>query len=71
MAEKWLLDNFAAAKADKNLEAYRVNDGRRYHHFIWGCFCDRLENAKASLNGDDDERKLQTIFVLVYALNGA
>ena len=75
MAEKWLLDNFAetAAKVDKNLEAYRVNDAvEDIYHFIWGCFCDwGLENAKASLNGDDEERKLQTISVLVYALNGA
>ena len=75
MAEKWLLDNFAvtAAKVDKNLEAYRVNDAvEDIYHFIWGCFCDwGLENAKASLNGDDETRKLQTISVLVYALNGA
>ena len=75
MAEKWLLDNFAqtAAKVDKNLEAYRVNDAvEDIYHFIWGCFCDwGLENAKSSLNGDDQKRKLETISVLVYVLNGA
>lgn len=70
---KWLLTELAATAAlvDRNLNSYRINDAvDAVYQTFWGTFCDwSLEIAKRHLNGSDQNKKEETLSILVYALD--
>lgn len=76
LSQKWLIERLrqVADQSNSLLEAYRVNEAiEKIYHFVWGSFCDwGIEAAKGSLKKETPEqKKLETLSVLVYCLDGA
>lgn len=73
--DHWLLSEYAKTTGEVNnfLEQFRVNDAvDKLYHFIWGAFCDwGLECAKSDLKSDDDSKRLHSLSILIYVLDGA
>lgn len=72
MADKWLLSrlNNVIRSITKNLEKYEIGiAASKLYDFVWSEFCDwYIELVKPVLYGDDDNKRADTMTVLVYAL---
>jgi len=71
-ADKWILSrmNRAIKEITANLEKYELgNAAAKLYDFVWTEFCDwYIELAKVTLYGDSEDKKVNTLSVLVYAL---
>ncbi len=71
-ADKWILSRLNRAIKDitANLEKYELgNAAAKLYDFVWTEFCDwYIELAKVSLYGDSEDKKTNTLTVLVYVL---
>ena len=71
-ADKWILSrlNKAIKEITANLEKYELgNAAAKLYDFVWTEFCDwYIELAKVSLYGDNEDKKVNTLSVLVYVL---
>lgn len=71
-ADKWILSrlNKAIKEITANLEKYELgNAAARLYDFVWTEFCDwYIELAKVSLYGEGQDKKQNTLSVLVYVL---
>lgn len=71
-ADKWILSrlNKAVKEVTANLEKYELgNASAKLYDFVWTEFCDwYVELAKVSLYGDNQDKKVNTLSVLVYVL---
>ena len=71
-ADKWILSrlNNAIKEITANLEKYELgNAAAKLYDFVWTEFCDwYIELAKVSLYGDSEDKKQNTLSVLVYVL---
>jgi len=71
-SDKWILSKLNATIKDvtKNLTKYELGlAAARLYDFVWSDFCDwYIELSKTTLYGDDEEKKLNTLSVLLYVL---
>ncbi len=71
-ADKWILSrmNKAIKEITANLEKYELgNAAARLYDFVWTEFCDwYIELAKVALYGDSEDKKANTLSVLVFVL---
>ncbi len=71
-ADKWILSKLNKAIKDVtvNLEKYELgNAAAKLYDFVWSEFCDwYIELAKVALYGDNEDKKANTLTVLVYVL---
>ncbi|MDE5655017.1 MAG: valine--tRNA ligase [Clostridia bacterium] len=71
-ADKWILSrlNKAIKEVTANLEKYELgNASAKLYDFVWTEFCDwYIELAKVALYGDSQDKKVNTLSVLVYVL---
>ncbi|MDE6275546.1 MAG: valine--tRNA ligase, partial [Clostridia bacterium] len=71
-ADKWILSrlNKATKEITANLEKYELgNAAAKLYDFVWTEFCDwYIELAKVALYGDNEDKKVNTLSVLVYVL---
>ena len=72
-ADKWILSrlNKAIKEVTLNLEKYELgNAAAKLYDFVWTEFCDwYIELAKSALYGDSEDKKANTLTVLVYVLS--
>ena len=71
-ADKWILSklNSTVASVTKFMDKYEVGlAATRLYEFIWSQFCDwYIELSKTALYSSDDEKRSDTVSVLVYVL---
>lgn len=71
-ADKWILSklNSTVAAVTKFMDKYEVGlAATRLYEFIWSQFCDwYIELSKTALYSSDDEKRSDTVSVLVYVL---
>ena len=71
-ADKWILSklNSTVAAVTKFMDKYEVGlAATRLYEFIWNQFCDwYIELSKTALYSSDDEKRSDTVSVLVYVL---
>ncbi|MDE7329381.1 MAG: valine--tRNA ligase [Clostridia bacterium] len=71
-ADKWILSrlNNAIREITGNLEKYELgNAAAKLYDFVWSEFCDwYIELAKVALYGDSEDKKVNTLSVLVHVL---
>ncbi len=71
-ADKWIMSRLNKAIKDitANLEKYELgNAAAKLYDFVWTEICDwYIELAKVSLYGDNQDKKINTLSVLVYVL---
>ena len=71
-ADKWILSklNSAVHAVTKFMDKYEVGlAASRLYEFIWNQFCDwYIELSKTALYSDDEEKRSDTVSVLVYVL---
>ncbi len=72
LADKWILSrlNATIAEVTKFMDKYEVGlAAARLYDFIWSEFCDwYIELSKTSLYSDDDDKRSDTVSVLLYVL---
>ena len=71
-SDKWILSKLNATIKDvtKNLTKYELGlASAKLYDFVWSDFCDwYIELSKTTLYGDDEQKKLNTLSVLLYVL---
>lgn len=71
-ADKWILSKLTVAikTVTNNLNKYEIGmASAKIYDFVWSEFCDwYIELAKPSLYGDNQDKKINTLSVLVYVL---
>lgn len=72
LADKWILHelNSTVQEVTKNLDKYEVGlAAATLYDFIWSQFCDiYIEMSKTSLYSDDENKRADTVSVLLYVL---
>ena len=72
LADKWILHelNSTVQEVTKNLDKYEVGlAATTLYDFIWSQFCDiYIEMSKTSLYSDDENKRADTVSVLLYVL---
>ncbi len=72
LADKWILHelNTTVQEVTKNLDKYEVGlAAATLYDFIWSQFCDiYIEMSKTSLYSDDENKRADTVSVLLYVL---
>ena len=72
LADKWILHelNATVQEVTKNLDKYEVGlAAATLYDFIWSQFCDiYIEMSKTSLYSDDENKRADTVSVLLYVL---
>ena len=76
LSQKWLVQKLREVSQDSCdlIDAFRVNEAiEGMYHYVWGSFCDwGIEAAKENLaQGQDGQKKLEALSVLVYCLEGS
>ena len=71
-SDKWILSklNTTINEVTKNLNKYELGmASAKLYDFIWSDFCDwYIELSKTTLYGEDEDKKINTLSVLVYVL---